>query len=185
MLLLFKLILLEGICVAISLMLFSTVNILEQVHIRLSHLYLKSKRVSLEVHLTTLYHFSVMFNFVRTIALNIFETMHITHESCMVLFLVILTLWNARVHIYTLNSCNMLMNIEIYVDKNLSLQTILSILYIDLDYYYIRFGRGFNHSEVKSKDDIIKYVGSFFYSFGYDREVGIFNKVWNAQDLEI
>jgi len=77
------------------------------------------------------------------------------------------------------------MNIEIYVDKNLSLQTILSILYIDLDYYYIRFGRGFNHSEVKSKDDIIKYVGSFFYSFGYNREVGIFNKVWNAQDLEI
>ena len=54
----------------------------------------------------------------------------------------------------------MLINIEISVDKNLSLQTILSILYIDLDYYYIRFGRGFNHLEMRSKDDIIKYVDS-------------------------
>jgi len=82
----------------------------------------------------------------------------------------------------------MLINIEISVDKNLSFQTILSILYIDLDYYYIRFGRGFNHLKVRSKDDIIKYVDSlkkFFHSFEYNRKVGIFNKVWNVQDLEI
>ena len=82
----------------------------------------------------------------------------------------------------------MLINIETSVDKNLSLKTILSILYIDLDYYYIRFGGGFNHSEIRSSDDIIKYINSlknFFHSFGCDREVGIFNKVWNVQDLEI
>ena len=183
-----ELILLKKIYVAISLILFFTVNILEQVYVRFSFLYFKSKRVSLEVYLTTLCYFSVMFNFVRTIALNTFETIHITHESCIILFSAILTLWNIRVYIYTLNNYDMLINIEISVDKNLSLKTILSVLYINLDYYYIRFGGGFNHSEIKSRDNIIKYISSlknFFHSFGCDREVGIFNEVWNVQDLEV
>ena len=49
----------------------------------------------------------------------------------------------------------MLINIETSVNKNLSLKTILCILYIDLDYYYFRFGEGFNYLDIRSKDDII------------------------------
>ena len=137
-------------------------------------LYLKSKKFSLKVYLITLYHLFMMFNFMRTIILNVFKTMYLTHKSHVALFL---ALWDTRVYIYVLNSCNMPTNIKMSVNKTLGLGTTLSILYINLDHYYIRFG------ETRSKNDIIEYIGSlknFLYSFRYDRKVGILNEVWNV-----
>ena len=136
-------------------------------------LYLKSKEFSLKVYLITLYHLFMMFNFIfmRIVILNVFVTIYLTYESHVALFL---ALWDVRVYIYVLNSCNMPTNIETSVNKTLGLRTTLSILYINLDHYYIRFGG------TRSKNDIIEYVGSlknFLYSFRCDRKIGIFNEV--------
>ena len=134
-------------------------------------LYLKSKEFSLKVYLITLYHFFIMFNFMRTVILNVFRTMYLIHESHVALFLI---LQDARVYIYVLDSCNMPTNIETSVNKTLGLKTTLSILYINLDHYYIIFG------ETRSKNNIIEYVDSlknFLYSFRCNRKVGIFNEV--------
>jgi len=54
--------------------------------------------------------------------------------------LVIFVLRNARVHISSLDDCNMLSYIEIFVNKTLSLCTILRVLNIDLYNSYIWLG---------------------------------------------
>jgi len=66
---------LERIHVAIHLMLAFTVDILERVSTELSFICLKPWRVNFEIHLATPYYVPMMFNFVRTIALNVFGTM--------------------------------------------------------------------------------------------------------------
>ena len=110
----------------------------------------------------------------RTVILNVFKTIYLIYESYVAPFLAILTLWDVRVYIYILNSCNMPTNIKTSINKTLGLRTTLSILYINLDHYYMRFGG------TRSKNDTIEYVDSlknFLYSFRCDKKVDIFNEV--------
>ena len=118
---------------------------------RLSFFYLKSRRVSFEVYLTTSH--------------DTFGTMCIIYKSHIVLFAAILTLQNAGVHVHALNSCNMSTNIETSVDKTLGLRTTLNILYINPDHCHIGFRGSFNHLEARSKNNDIEYMGSLNITF--------------------
>jgi len=104
---------------------------------RLFFLSFEFKSVSFKVSLITLRYFPVMFNSMRTIILLVFSTIYTISKSGMSPLLVIFVLRNARVHISFLDDCNMLFYIEIFVNKTLSLCTILRVPNIDLYNSYI------------------------------------------------
>jgi len=128
--------------VAICLVFAFTINILEKVSTRLSFLGFKFKKISFKVNLTTLYYLSVMFNFMKTIAILAFGTIYMVDKSGMFPLPTILILRNIRIHVGFLDGYNMLFYIEISVDKTFSLCTILRVSNVDLYNSHIRLERG-------------------------------------------
>ena len=120
--------------------------------------YLKSWRVGFKICLVTSYYISIMFNFVRNIALDIFGTMHIIHKDSVILFPAIFALKNTQVHACTMNYTNMTFYIKVSINKIFSFKTALSILYINPDNSHIRFGRYFDYLRSKDKNNIIEDV---------------------------
>ena len=81
-----------------------------------------------------------------------------TCKSCITLFLTILILQNTRIHVCASDCCNMTIDVEIPIDKILDIRTTLSIPYVNPDYYHVRFGRSFDNSRARGKNNIIKDV---------------------------
>ena len=127
----------EWTIVIVSLVFSFAINIFEKVSIRLFFLSFEFKSVSFKVSLITLCYFPVMFNSMRTIILLVFSIIYTISKSGMFPLLVIFVLRNARVHISSLDNCNILSYIEIFVNKTLSLCTILRVPNIDLYNSYI------------------------------------------------
>ena len=127
----------EWTIVIVSLVFSFAINIFEKVSIRLFFLSFEFKSVSFKVSLITLCYFPVMFNSIRTIILLVFSIIYTISKSGMFPLLVIFVLRNARVHISSLDNCNILSYIEIFVNKTLSLCTILRVPNIDLYNSYI------------------------------------------------
>ena len=92
------------------------VDTLKRVCIGLFFSGFKFREVSLEICLTTPHYLPVIFNFVRTVTLDVFETMHVICKNNVFLFLVILILKNVRVYIYILNCYNVATNVKVSVD---------------------------------------------------------------------
>jgi len=127
----------EWTIVIVSLVFSFAINIFEKVSIRLFFLSFEFKSVSFKVSLITLCYFPVMFNSMRTIVLLVFSIIYTISKSGIFPLLVIFVLRNARVHISSLDNCNILSYIEIFVNKTLSLCTILRVPNIDLYNSYI------------------------------------------------
>jgi len=127
----------EWTIVVVSLVFSFAINTFEKVSTRSFFLSFEFKSVSFKVSLITLCYFPIMFNFMRTIVLLVFSTIYTISKSGMSPLLVIFVLRDARVHISFLNDCNMLSYIEIFVNKTLSLCTILRVPNIDLYNSYI------------------------------------------------
>ena len=117
----------EWTIVIVSLVFSFAINIFEKVSIRLFFLSFEFKSVSFKVSLITLCYFPVMFNSMRTIVLLVFSIIYTISKSGIFPLLVIFVLRNARVHISSLDNCNILSYIEIFVNKTLSLCTILRV----------------------------------------------------------
>lgn len=127
----------EWTIVIVSLVFSFAINIFEKVSIRLFFLSFEFKSVSFKVSLIILCYFPVMFNSMRTIVLLVFSIIYTISKSGIFPLLVIFVLRNARVHISSLDNCNILSYIEIFVNKTLSLCTILRVPNIDLYNSYI------------------------------------------------
>jgi len=59
--------------------------------------------IGFEICLATPCHVSIMFDFVRNIALDIFGTMHLIHKGSVALFPAIFALRNTQVHVCAMN----------------------------------------------------------------------------------
>ena len=81
---------------------------------------------------TTPCYFSMIFDFIKTIAFLALKTMEIISKSNIFLLSTILILKNTRVHIGTSDSCNLLTYIKASVNKIFCFYTILRIPNIDL-----------------------------------------------------
>jgi len=150
----------ESIYVAVSLMLSFVIDALERVQTQIPFFSFKSGEVSLEVSLTISCYLSVMFYFMRTVAFDTFRSMHTTHEGHISLFLTILTLIDTRIHICSLNCCNVTSDIEAFVDVTFGLGTTLRVLFINPNHCYIRFRKNLNNMGVESKNNVIENISS-------------------------
>ena len=138
MLLLVKPMLPEWTTIVIYLIFALVIDILEWISIRFFFFCFKSGKICFKVCLTTLHHFPVMFNFIRTVIFLVFETIYIT------LLLTILILRNAKIHAGSSNSSNMMIYIEVSVNKIFCFCTILRIANIDSYNSHIWFRRYLN-----------------------------------------
>ena len=87
----------------------------------------KPRRVIFKISLVTLYYLSIVFDFMRTITLLTLSTMCIASESGVFPLPTILALKNTKVHIGSLNDCNMLIYVKTSVNKTFSLCTTLKV----------------------------------------------------------
>ena len=120
-----------------------------------------------------------MFDFVKTITLDIFNIMCAIYD---------LALRNAKIHVYTIDCGNITADVKKSVDKSFSLRATLSILCVNPNYSHVGLGESFNNLGLRSKNNIIEYVSSLndlFNNIRYDWDVSVFNVIRNAQDLEI
>ena len=92
-----------------------------------------------------------MFNFVKSITLNISRPMYITCESHITSLLAVLILHNTEVYVYI--SSSDYNNITTYVERSINktpcFYTILGIPNINLNHDYVGFGRSFDYLRAK------------------------------------
>ena len=110
-------------------------------------------------------------------------------DSCQViLLLAIFALGDTKVHIGTPHYSNNVSNIESSVDDFSSIATILVILNINLDNYYIQLGRDFNNVWSQHKDNVIEDVIIFEDAFDIlrgDMHARIVNIIQNAYNFKV
>lgn len=122
------------------------------------------------------------------IILNASRTIYTTCESSMSPFPAVLVLGDARIYVYTSDSCNVASNAEASVDEILYFGTTLKIPNVNSNNSHIRFRRGFNNLRIWDKYSIIENISCLKSSFNYiggDWKVHIFDIIENVQDLEI
>jgi len=85
------------------------------------------RRIHLEVHLVIPSKLAMVFSF---ITLDIFQILSLASKHCMLLFLAVFVLGDARVHVHALNSGDVASYIETSINKTFSLATTLNIPYI-------------------------------------------------------
>jgi len=124
-LILVKLVFPEETVINVCLMFVFAVHILERISIRFLFLCFKPQRISFEISFATSYYFSVMFQFVWTIAFLILWSMHVTCIYSTTLLLVVFVLRNTRVYICFSNHSNISFYIKIPVNKAFCFCTIL------------------------------------------------------------
>ena len=91
----------------------------------------------------------MMFDFMRTVALLVFNTIYTVGESSMFSLPKILALRNTRVHVGFLNDYNVLFYIEISVNKTSSLCTILRVLNINPHNSHIGLGKSLDDTRIE------------------------------------
>ena len=100
--------------------------------------------------------------------------MYSVYKCGIFLFPAILVLRNTGVCVGSLNSCNMMPYIKVFVNKALGFYTILWVPNVNLDDSYIRFRRSFDYMSLESKDYIVEKIGFLNYLFNliisYGRE---------------
>ena len=74
------------------------------------------RRVDFGIGLAAPPEVAVIFGFVGAVAFDALGSLNSARECCMTPFPTIFTLWNARVHVSSLNGCDILTNIEASVD---------------------------------------------------------------------
>jgi len=126
-----------------------TINILERVSTRLSFLGFESRRINFKVSLIISHHLSVIFNFMKTVALLAFGTMYMAGKDSMITLPTILILRNTGVHVGFSDGCDMLSYIETFVNKTLSLYTILKVPNVNLYNSHIGLGGSLDDASMR------------------------------------
>ena len=97
-------------------------------------------------HLPCSTKFMVIFQLVRTIALDALRSLNSARKHCMIPFPAVFTLRYTQIHISTLNSYNILANIEASVNESFSFATTLNIPNIYSDNGHVQFRRDLDNS---------------------------------------
>ena len=111
--------------VIVCLMVTFIVDTFEQMRTRLIFFHSKSIRINILVFFETLQLLSVMFYFVRSVAFDASRHIRSTVECQVALFPTIFTLRNTRISIHTVNSSNIISNVELLVYNFLSIGSTL------------------------------------------------------------
>ena len=130
--------LLEWIVSIISLMIIFAIDTFEGICTRFFFQSFESQRVCFKVSFAISCYFSVVFKFVWPITFLTLGSMYMVHISSISLFLAVLTLWYAGVHVHPSDSRNVTTYIKAPVNKALHFYTILQIPNINPDYSYVR-----------------------------------------------
>ena len=141
---------LEWTVTTVHLIFFLAVNTLERISTRFLFLCFKPQRICLEIGFIIPCYFSVMFNFVWTIAFLTLWFMHVICVYDIILLPAVLVLRNTRVHICSSNHNNMSFYIKIPVNKTFWFCTILWIPNVDLYHGHIKFRKCFDNSRTRS-----------------------------------
>ena len=94
-------------------------------------------RIYFEVHLVVPSKLAIVFSFIQSIILDIFQILSLARKHSMLLFPAVFVLRDARAHVHTLNSSDIASYIKISVNKTFSLATALNIPYIQLNNSHI------------------------------------------------
>jgi len=124
----------------------------------------------------------MMFNFVRTIALDIFGTMYVVYKDSVALFPAIFALRNIWVHVCTIDCSDVTFYIKAPINKTFSFRATLSILYINWDNSYIRLWGYFDNLRLRSKNNIVEDVcglNDLFNDVRQNMSVRVFNDIEN------
>ena len=103
------------------------VGTLEGIETQFPLLCFKSKKISLFISFTTLDKLLVMYRLVRATTFDTSHALNSAYTYSMISLPTILTLWNTRVYISTMNTSDISTNVETSVDKFLGLCTTLGI----------------------------------------------------------
>ena len=101
------------------------VNTLEHMSTWFPFLCFKLWGICFEIYFAIPYYFPMVYQFVRTVALLIFYSVHVTHKYSMILFLAILVLGNTRVYFCFSNCGNITFYVETHINKAFCVCSIL------------------------------------------------------------
>ena len=131
--------------ITVCLMSSFAINTLEDMRARLAFLCSKPQQFQLIIFFAVLCLLSIMLGIVRSIAFDTSRHVKSTTKCCMAPFPTVLTLWNSRVHVHTMNSSNILSNIKMLIDNRFGYSSILWIPDINPNDHYVWFGGCFNN----------------------------------------
>ena len=171
---------LEWIWVWISLVFIFIVQIFEGVRIWFALFYFESRWIHLEVCLITSGKVMIMLNLMRSITFDIARFLSLIHEGSVSPLLTVLILEDIRIHIYSLNYCDMTSYIKALVDQRFSGSTTLQVLYINPNNRHVWFEKNFDYMQFWSNVNIVKNISGlddWFHCTWIDRHVCTLNDV--------
>jgi len=140
----------------VSLVVASVIGTFECVWARIAFFGFETRWVHLLVCFAASPKFSVVFQFVWSIALDAFCPLDSTRESCMSPLLAIFALGDSWVHVCSSYGSDISANIKAPINKALSFAATLVIPDVDPNYGHVRFQEYFNNSRSCSKFDVVK-----------------------------
>ena len=103
----------------------------------------------------------MVFNLVQSITLDTPRALEVISKGGMFPLLVVLVLWDSRIHICTSNSSNITTNIEASIDKHFGQRTTLHISNINSNNSHVQFWRDFDNMRFQSDFDVVKNMSRF------------------------
>ena len=100
----------------------------------------------------------MVFGKVKAITSHTLRSLYMTDSSYITPLPIILALWYAWVHIYTLNCCNETTNIEPSVNDFLSVGSILHVPNVDPYDSHVRFRGYLDNTWFRDKNNVIEQV---------------------------
>ena len=140
-----KAMVLECVCVWISLGVIFAIKTLEGMWTQFLLLSFKTRKVCFEVGFAVPTKVIVVFGFVRSITFYTLRPLKVAHEHGVTLLPAIFTLWDAKIHISSSYRSNETFYIKALVNDFLGWRSILWVLNIDLDNSHIRLGQNFTY----------------------------------------
>ena len=98
------------------------------------------------------------------------------------------SLENSWTHVSSTDYSNIATNVEVSVYQSFNFCTILGISDVNPDDHHVRFGWSFDNVGFGSETYVIEDMSSFDDIFNYarsNRDISVFNEIWNIQNLEI
>ena len=130
----------------------------------------------------------MMFKKVRLIVPHTLSFLNIANTCHIAPLPTILVLWHFRVHVHTMDHCNIASYIKLMIDYSFGILTCLGVPDIDLYNSHIWLGRHLDNTRLWSEYDIIEYVivfKNFFNFFWSNTTVGFLTNKRNTYNLEV
>ena len=140
----------------VGLVVTSAIGTFECVQARIAFFGFKMRWVHLLVCFAAPPKFSVVFQFVWSIALDAFRPLDSTRESCVSPLPAIFALGDSQVHVCSSYGSNISANVKVPINKVLSFAATLVIPDVNPNYGHVRFWGYFNNPRSHSKFDVIE-----------------------------